>query len=104
MRLLDGVTVDTTGDWFDVPRFGGRGLWHNTFSVYVWSADFGGGSVYIEVSPDGDGTNAFTARRVDETQAIFTLSDVQTVRLRGFKVRARLAGATTPSALTAMLY
>lgn len=104
MLLIDNTsTDDLTGDWFDVPQRGGRGLWHNLFSVYVWATSFGGGTVTIEVTPMGDSSQVFTARRVDETQALFTQSDVETVRLRGFRVRARISGSTGVSGLSAKM-
>lgn len=103
MKLLDGVTADTDGSAFEIPQRAGRGLWHNLFSLYVWSSDFGGGTVTLQVSPD-NGVNWFTARTVDEGQATTTISDVLTVRLRGSRVRAKLSGATSPDPVTVMLY
>ena len=101
MLLIDNTsTDDLTGAWFDVPQRGGRGLWHNLFSVYVWATSFGGGQVRIEVTPMGDQSQVFTARIVDESQAIFTVSDVKTVRLRGSSVRARIVGSTGVSGLS----
>lgn len=100
MKLLDGVTADTTGSSNEVRRRG-QGHLDFTYAFYVWSSDFGAGTVTLQVSPDN--INWFTARRQNESQAITTVSDVMMVKVRAGYVRAKLTGATAPAALTAML-
>ena len=97
MKLLDGVTVDTDGGSIPCTLIRG-GQVDPIHTVCCYSTDFGGGTVYVQWSPDG--TNWFTMRRVDENQAIFTVSDVYNVRARGGLVRARLTGSAAPAALT----
>jgi hypothetical protein len=97
MKLLDGVTADTTGSAIPCTLIRG-GQVDPIHTVCCYSSDFGGGTVTVQWSPDN--SNWFTMRRVDENQAIFTISDVYNVRARGGLVRAKLTGSTTPAALT----
>lgn len=65
-----------------------------TYSAYVWATNFGGGTVRIEVTPDG-GASWFGARRVTtENQADFTVSDMQMIYLKGTHARAVVNGGT----------
>lgn len=89
VKLLDGITgADQNGSWFPIRSVNGDTI----HSVCCYSGDFDGGTITIQWSPD-DGTNAFTVRRVDESQAIFTVSDVYNVRAVGGLVRAILTGS-----------
>lgn len=106
---LDTSVDPFEGTVLEVPiretRFNPR----NVFSVYVWAVSFGGKTVVLQVSPDYDETNPsladwFTARRQDETQASWTISDVYTVILRGKAMRIRVTGAGTTDNLNMVIY
>lgn len=108
MKLLDAVDANTTGESVRVPNYGGRWRSHE-YSCYVYGDSLGGGTVTLQVSPDGPGvsdanSNWFTARRSDENQAIFTVFDVQTVIMRAAKMRAKLEGAVGPSNVSVSIY
>jgi hypothetical protein len=81
----------------------------NILSAYVWATAFGGRTVTLQISPDYDAANPsaanwFTVRRVDETQATWILSDLETVLLRGFFMRLRVTGVGTITALNGVIY
>lgn len=81
----------------------------NVLSAYVWATAFGGKTVTLQVSPDYDPANPsvanwFSARRVDETQAIWTLADVESVLLRGSYMRLRATGVGNITALYGVIY
>ena len=100
VTLLPGVTVDTDGDAILITP--PDHLWQEAvFTVFVWSANFGGGSVFIQVSPNG--SQWFTARSRNDNRALFTASDHMVIWLRAPYVRARLTGSTTPSAVWAQV-
>ena len=101
MKLLDAVVVNTAGATQTNKLIGG-GHVDPTHTVCCYPADFDGGTVTIQWSPDG--TNWFTMRRVDENQAVFTVSDVYNVRARGGLVRARLTGAGGALAALTVIY
>lgn len=102
MKLLSNISVDTVGAAFEAPKGGGRQLRDSYVSVYCWATSFGGGTVTVEVSPDG-GTSWFVMRRWNENQAIFTISDVYTCFTRGGHVRARLTGSAGASGVNVMV-
>ena len=102
MKLLDGVTADVDGATFDVPS-GGSKFRHPLFSFFVYSTAFGGGTVLIQLSPDG--TNWFTARALgSDAQMAFTEADYMVGAIRAPYVRATLSGATAPAALTVDMF
>jgi hypothetical protein len=104
MKLLDAVVTATTGAWFDIPQFPGKGN-DAIYACYVYSTDFDGCVLTIQITPEsGTPVNIFTARTIDESQATFTLADVQHLRLHGAKVRAKLTGGGTPAALSVVLF
>jgi len=98
MKLLDAVTSNTTGTAAEIHNM--QQL-HSVF-CYAVGDDFGGGNVSLQVSPDG--TNWFTARTDTGAQATWTQSDVLTIFLQGHQMRAVLASATSPGAVTVQVY
>jgi hypothetical protein len=100
LKLLDGVVADTTGAAFELPMY--NRTKHPNFGVFVWSTDFGGGTVTLQVSPDG--VNWFTARTPADAQITTLVSDHFIAALRGAYVRAKLTGATAPAALSVWLF
>jgi len=100
-KLLDGVTADGSGTAVAIPD-GGHRYKDKLFGFYVWSTNFGGGTVTIQISLDN--TNWFPARTQADSQLNFTVSDHLVGVMRGIWVRATLAGATAPAAVNARMY
>ena len=94
--LLTNVSANVDGDDVKLPDYGGP-LNDGIYSIFCWATSFGGGTVTIQVSPDG--VTWFTARSVNENQVTFTQGDVKTAYLKGVFVRARLTGASGASGL-----
>lgn len=86
---------------FPAPIRWTRGSPENIHSAYAWApAGLGGKTATLQVSPDYDpanpsASNWFAARRVDESNAIWTQPDNFTVFLRAAAWRVRLTGAGT---------
>ena len=102
MKLLDAVDANTTGASFEIVGNNARGSTQSFRSVFVYADSWGGGTVTIQVSPD-NGSNWFTARLDDSTQASFTASDMKNALIRGTLIRAILTGATSPSNVTVIV-
>lgn len=89
LTLLNNVAADTVGDWYNWR--GGPG------DIFVTADSFGGGTVTIERSND-QGTTAVSEKFTDGV--IFTATENGTFYATGWshgtKVRATLAGATSP--------
>jgi len=90
MKLFSSYAAgDAASSEYGIPVYGGP-LRQVIAAVFCWATNFQGGTVTIQISPDG--TNWFTARRVNEQQSQFTVSDVHMVHLRGRYIRAELTG------------
>lgn len=96
MLLLNAVTEDTNGT--PVSADGG------SKTLVVWSTDFGGGTVTVQVSPDA-GTTWIPLAQSGVALA-FTANGAHIIdRLgQGLLVRAVLSGSTTPDAVSAALF
>lgn len=102
--LLNGVTSDFVGTPVSIATGEGRGhdaLW----GVYVYSTDFGGGTVTIQVSPDG--VNWFIALSINDNQAVFVGSPggggYLLLNIIGLEVRAKLENSASAAAVTVKL-
>lgn len=95
--LLDEVDVDTVGDAVAVD--GGE------HTVVVWGANFGGGTVTIELSPD-DGTTWITLQDWSLTNVDFTANEARMIGAlgQGLKLRAVLSGSAGASDVSAKIF
>lgn len=85
--LLNGVEADTDGT--------GQHPISGPMSLWIWSTDFGGGTVNIEASPDGGTT--WIALTIDGSPAAFTADALRVIAgLNGGQLRATLTGSTNP--------
>lgn len=102
IKLIDNQSGNSyTGPAFEVPHPGDM-FRDKLHAAYCWATGFGGGTVQVEVSPDG--TNWFIARAPDIGQAKFTAADHYLVTLRAKYVRGVLTGATAASGVNLGLY
>jgi len=92
-RSLNNVSVDTTG--LAIQGDGGSKV------ISVWGADFGGGSVALEISPDGGTT--WNIMIYKGSPAVFTNNvDLFLVKFpQSYLIRATLSGSTGASGVNA---
>ena len=108
------VNITTASDPYEgapvlAPLRGNPSNLYKVLSAYVWATSFGGRTVTLQASPDYDSANPtaanwFTVRRVDETQAIWTISDVENVVPLGSYLRLRVTGVGTITGLNGVVY
>ncbi len=92
MKLLDGVTADTTSGGVEV---------YDSLTFQVQSSNFGGGTCTLQMSVRGN----VGANYVDIAESALTTSGNKHIQIEGPTwVRAVLSGSTGPAALTAEVY
>lgn len=94
--LLTDVSVDVNGTAIESDGAGKL--------LIVWATDFGGGTVTVQVSPDGGTT--WIALLVIGTAVAFTANAAQFLDRvgQGMQIRAILSGSSGASAVNARLF
>lgn len=88
MKLFDARATNGNGTTFKVAR--GTNLWRSQLvSMFLWGV-LDGATVTIQISPDG--TNWFTAKQADGTDASFGAIGHEMIYVRAPWVRAVASG------------